>query len=129
MVDDEKYYETVAREIRENRINDALWTKAIAKSMGDENKTKAVYIQLRVDQLIKEEQEQQFNASRESQIAGASEEAWEEIEEDFKSKRNKEALLQWGKLLGEIIIFVGGVYAIYKWLWPWLRSIRGQIMG
>jgi len=52
-MDDEKYYEIVAQEIRENTIKDALWTKAIAKSMGDENKTKAVYIQLRVEQLIR----------------------------------------------------------------------------
>lgn len=54
-MDDEKYYQVVADEIREGRIKDALWTKAIAKSMGDENKTKAVYIQLRVEQLMQEE--------------------------------------------------------------------------
>jgi len=37
--------------------------------------------------------------------------------------------MQWGKLLGEILVFAIGVFAIYKWLWPWLRSIRGQFMG
>ncbi len=124
-MDDEKYYDIVAQEIRENRINDALWTKAIAKAMGDENKTKAVYIQLRVEQIIREEKE----ASREAQIAGASEQGWDEIESDSMSEHNKKALMQWGKFLGEIIIFAFGVFAIYKWLWPWLRSIRSQIMG
>ncbi|MEW6305094.1 MAG: hypothetical protein AB1705_16590 [Verrucomicrobiota bacterium] len=54
-MDDEKYYQTVADELAGNQINQALWTKAIAKSMGDENKTKAIYIQLRVEQLIQDE--------------------------------------------------------------------------
>lgn len=53
-MDDEAYYQIVSEELSENRINQALWTKAIAKSMGDEPKTKAVYIQLRVQQLMQE---------------------------------------------------------------------------
>ncbi len=124
-MDDEKYYEIVAQEIRENTIKDALWTKAIAKSMGDENKTKAVYIQLRVEQLIREEQ----STSREAQIQAASDQAWDDEESGGLSEHNRQALMQWGKLLGEILVFAIGVFAIYKWLWPWLRSIRGQFMG
>ena len=40
-MDDEKYYQAVADELREGRINDGLWTKALARCQGDENKTKA----------------------------------------------------------------------------------------
>ncbi len=53
-MEDEAYYQIVSDELRDNQINQALWTKAIAKSMGDEPKTKAVYIQLRVQQLMQE---------------------------------------------------------------------------
>ena len=57
-MDDDKYYEQVAEELRENRIQDGLWTKCIAKSQGDDNKTKALYIQMRVEQLMREEARQ-----------------------------------------------------------------------
>ncbi len=53
-MNDEEFYKTVAEELREKRINEALWTKATAKAMGDENKVRAVYIQLRVQQLMQE---------------------------------------------------------------------------
>ncbi|MDA7916413.1 hypothetical protein N9B94_04185 [Verrucomicrobia bacterium] len=123
-MDDEKYYDIVGQELRENRINDALWTKSIAKSMGDENKTKAVYIQLRVDQLIRDEQE----AKQETTPIDASDQAWEEPEESHISRHNKQALMQWGKFLGEVIIFVVGCYAIWKWLIPWVRSMRSNFL-
>lgn len=51
-MDDEKYYQAVADELREGRINDGLWTKALARCQGDENKTKATYIQWRVEQIM-----------------------------------------------------------------------------
>jgi hypothetical protein len=54
-MDDEKYYQAVADELRQNRINDGLWTKALARCQGDENKTKATYIQWRVEQLMQAE--------------------------------------------------------------------------
>jgi hypothetical protein len=57
-MDDDQFYQAVAEELRENRINDALWTKAIARSGGDPNKTKALYIQMRVSQLTQEDHRQ-----------------------------------------------------------------------
>ncbi|HEY1169755.1 MAG TPA: hypothetical protein VGH19_00170 [Verrucomicrobiae bacterium] len=54
-MDDEKYYQAVADELREGRINDGLWTKALARCQGDENKTKATYIQWRVEQIMQAE--------------------------------------------------------------------------
>jgi len=59
-MDDEKYYQAVADELREGRINDGLWTKALARCQGDENKTKATYIQWRVEQLIQVEKKMAY---------------------------------------------------------------------
>ncbi|HSH95191.1 MAG TPA: hypothetical protein VK968_13650, partial [Roseimicrobium sp.] len=54
-MEDERFYQQVADELREGRTREALWTKAIAQSMGDEHKTKALYIRMRVDQLMQED--------------------------------------------------------------------------
>lgn len=61
-MNDEVFYQQVAEELREQRINEALWTKATAKAMGDENKVRAVYIQLRVQQLTHEHWAQRESA-------------------------------------------------------------------
>ena len=130
MENDEKYYEIVAKEIRENRINDAIWTKAIAESGGEENKTKAVYIQLRVRQLMRDEIKTNYDAEPQPQAEAAYEPA-----EDWDDAENYDSgdppwlmqLKEWGGKLLQIVVFVVGCYAIYKWLWPWVRSIKQGI--
>lgn len=73
-MDDEKYYQAVADELREGRINDGLWTKALARCMGDENKTKATYIQWRVEQLMQAERQMGFQPSENTGEGSAEEE-------------------------------------------------------
>ena len=119
-MDDEKYYETVARELRENRINDALWTKAIAKSGGAEDKTKATYIQLRVDQLIKEEQQQAL-----SETAVAEDSGWddgEESEDVFMDDSVKRAIF----MVAKYAFFIVAIWAIWTFLFPWVRSLKAD---
>ena len=48
---EEKLYEIAGAEIATKNVNLGAWTKAFSVALGDEAKTKAVYIQLRVDQL------------------------------------------------------------------------------
>ena len=48
---DKKYYEIAERELKDNIIDKALWSKASTLSKGDEEKTKYQYIQLRVDEI------------------------------------------------------------------------------
>lgn len=129
MENDEKYYEIVAKEIRENRINDAIWTKAIAESGGEENKTKAVYIQLRVKQLMRDDIKTQYNAPAEPEPGQAPTENWDDSEEyDSGDSPLVLQLKAWGGKVGQVVVFVVGLYAIWKWLWPWLRSVK-QGMG
>ncbi len=49
--DDDRFFAVVAKELSVGRKDVALWTKAFAFADGDENKTKALYIRLRVEQL------------------------------------------------------------------------------
>ncbi len=48
---EEQLYEYVAKEINADIRRDGLWVKAVEKSLGDEAKAKALYIQLRVQSL------------------------------------------------------------------------------
>ncbi len=128
MENDEKYYEIIAKEIRENRINDAIWTKAIAESGGEENKTKAVYIQLRVRQLMRDDIQTNYGAEPAQPAYEEPSEDWDDADYDSGDPPWMLQLKEWGGLLLQIVVFVVGCYAIYKWLWPWIRSIR-QGMG
>lgn len=119
-MDDEKYYQVVADELRDNRIKDALWTKAIAKSQGDENKTKATYIQLRVEQLIQKEKRSRIE-QKSSAPANESDgdEAAPESVEDNQMKT--------GMMISQLIIFVIGIVVIWKFLFPWVREMKRQM--
>jgi uncharacterized membrane protein YhaH (DUF805 family) len=59
-VPDEKYYEQAYQEIQSENVREGLWAKALTQSDGDEKKTHAQYIKLRVDAL-KLEAIQQFD--------------------------------------------------------------------
>lgn len=52
LLDDEPFYEEVAKEIESDTMKPGLWTKAFAEADGDDNQAKAIYIRLRVAQLI-----------------------------------------------------------------------------
>tara|TARA_B100001093_G_scaffold348518_1_gene333120 strand:+ start:218 stop:628 length:411 start_codon:yes stop_codon:yes gene_type:complete len=48
----DSFYEKVAEDLANNIQDKGVWTKAFTKAGGDEQKTKALYIQLMVDELI-----------------------------------------------------------------------------
>ena len=68
----DSFYEKVANDI-ENDIQDkGVWAKAFAKADGDENKTKAIYIEFMVEEMILEQemhQEEEKRRIREQQSA------------------------------------------------------------
>jgi hypothetical protein len=51
---EEEFYETASRELAENKLSEAIWAKAFSLSVADEQKAKALYIRLRVEQLERE---------------------------------------------------------------------------
>ena len=50
---EEQFYETASRELAENKLSEAIWAKAFSLAVADEQKAKALYIKLRVEQLEK----------------------------------------------------------------------------
>ena len=50
-MNDEAFYLQAAEEIKSGNMNPALAAKAFAKAEGEENKTRAAYMELRVQQL------------------------------------------------------------------------------
>jgi hypothetical protein len=59
----DKFYDVVARELKEESIVDGLWTRAYSETGGDEAKTRALYIKYRVTQLA-ELAQHQFEAEK-----------------------------------------------------------------
>jgi hypothetical protein len=53
VMNDDEFYDEVAKEIQENRLVPGVWARAFAEANGDENRAKAIYIKLRVTQLTK----------------------------------------------------------------------------
>jgi len=52
-INEDEVYEKVMLEIEEDKKIKSTWAKAFAQSQGDENKAKALYINLRVDECKK----------------------------------------------------------------------------
>ena len=52
--EEHKLYEKIANDLDANNIDKGVWTKAFAKSGGDETKQKALYIELMIDYYMKE---------------------------------------------------------------------------
>lgn len=63
---DDWAYEMVAVELDQNNLDKTQWTRAFAETGGDENKTKALYIQRRVQRIVATEAERirEINAQR-----------------------------------------------------------------
>lgn len=55
-IEDERYYATALREIENGRRRDGLWAKAVAQSMGNENKAQSIYISLVVQAMRDDDQ-------------------------------------------------------------------------
>ena len=51
---EEQIFEQVAREMHSNDIRPGLWAKAFAESNGDPDRTRARYISLRANSIVKE---------------------------------------------------------------------------
>lgn len=67
----DKPYEDALNEITERRVDRGLFARCFAEAMGDENRTKALYIRARADEIRLELKEKAEQASR---LAKAKEE-------------------------------------------------------
>ena len=81
-----KYYEKVSKEIQVGIKNEGVWAKAFTISKGDEQKTKAKYIELMVERKIFESKHEGSIRAREAQKKINDAAIYQKIkeEEDFK---------------------------------------------
>ncbi|MSR43562.1 MAG: hypothetical protein EXS29_00835 [Pedosphaera sp.] len=120
-MDDDQFYQTVAEELRENRINEALWTKSIARSGGDPNKTKALYIQMRVSQLTQEDHRQRVYES-DVQPEPVSDSLWEKIEAKLGPKWTR--VVNYAAKAALVAVLIVVILNAGK-IGPWLRGMIG----
>ena len=64
-INEDDFYEQAWSEVEENKQIKSIWAKAFTQSEGNSEKTKAVYIKLRVDSLKKEAEEKIHLAQKE----------------------------------------------------------------
>lgn len=69
-VNDDAFYDEVAKEIETNKLISGVWVRAFAEADGDENRAKAIYIKRRVAQLSEVERLQRDEAKRATMPAG-----------------------------------------------------------
>ncbi len=96
LMSDERYFDIVADELARNDIQQGLWLKAYSESLGDEAKTKAIYVTYRVmklkeekQQRLREEFEKNQREQREREEA-ARKKAREKFEEEARRKDEEE---------------------------------------
>lgn len=51
---DKEFYDVVAQELLESRIQAGVWTRAFSEAEGDKEKAKAIYIRFRVAELAEQ---------------------------------------------------------------------------
>ncbi len=121
MDSEDQFYQVVAEELRENRINDALWTKAIARSGGDPNKTKALYIQMRVSQIAQEDHRQRVYES-DVQPEPVQDSLWEKVETKLGPKWARVA--NYAAKAAAVVALIVIILNVRK-IGPWLRGLIG----
>lgn len=62
-MNDQRYFDAVAQEQRENKLNEGMWNKAMAASENDRIRARAAYVTFRVEQL-KQLHDQQLKVLR-----------------------------------------------------------------
>ncbi len=96
----DNYYKIVAEELQSKKIEAGLLAQAIAEGNGDKNKARAIYIKLRIDELIR-------------QSAQNDQALIKEIKPETSKYKKEESIIPWaiggmfkGLLIGIIILYL-----------------------
>jgi hypothetical protein len=106
-VNESGLYEQVWKEIEKNQTDIGLWAECFASCEGDENKTKALYINKRLSVIKKEIENQSLETQRTEQ---------EKLEKDFKLsilKGKADSIEEFSKTLKEKPDFFSGILKKY----------------
>ena len=112
-----KYYEKVSKEIQVGIKNEGVWAKAFTISKGDEQKTKAKYIELMVERKIFESKHEGSIRAREAQKKINDAAIYQKIkeEEDFK-KHLEEARKETDEMMQNPMLYITCALISVIWL-------------
>ena len=112
-----KYYEKVSKEIQVGIKNEGVWAKAFTISKGDEQKTKAKYIELMVERKIFESKHEGSIRAREAQkkINDAAIYQKTKEEQDFK-KHLEEARKETEEMMQNPMLYITAALISVIWL-------------
>ncbi len=91
---EEKFYAIAAQELASKQVVVGLMSKAFSDCAGDEKKSMAVYIKLRVAQLTKQHQEQLKEAEKLSREQEIRKKAAERKAAEIKAQEEQEARIK-----------------------------------
>jgi formylglycine-generating enzyme required for sulfatase activity len=96
VMNDDAFYDEVAEEMQGNQLISGVWTRAFAEADGDENRAKAIYIQLRVAKLMEErlDEEKQLTEQKRSEEKQALEDE-AHVKELFDPPKSKKGCGFW----------------------------------
>ena len=89
-MNDKEYYDVVAQEIQSRTLHPGLWARAVAETNDEGTKARALYIRLRVGELVEQEQAERaaaLVATQREQKAKA-----EALAREKQAQREKEKL-------------------------------------
>lgn len=116
-MDDEVFCEAVEDELRQGPLHEALWTRALARAVGDERIARTLYVEWRVQQLkdeaaatARQEQERHHALMEEHKVQ--REAALTQVHERERQK-SKETLTRVISL--SIAVILIACIAIYLW--------------
>ena len=97
-MNEEEIYELISEEIESNSTKKGIWTKAFSESEGDEQKTKALYIKYRFDQI----NEAQTQLEQETIVKDDEEKVTEKkVSNEYKIKLSDRVIKE-EKYLGQV---------------------------
>lgn len=126
-MNDDAFYDEVAKEMQENRMIPGVWTRAFAEADGDENRAKAIYIKRRVAQLAENSKQQHEEAKRLMPAGGGQEKTSPPLVETTTTSASRPPVVRglcvigfFGTVCGIEMVFSESARNIGVWYPPYL---------
>lgn len=87
---EQRYYEVVAEELNRRFLRHGLWARAVAETGGEGDAARALYIRLRVSELVQLEQVEQARVAAQQQQQAAEALAENQLREAEARRRTQE---------------------------------------
>ena len=128
---DDKFYEEVARELESKSLRPGLWTRAVAETGDEGSAAKALYIRLRVSELVQQEQTDRANSQAEARRKVDEQKRAAEAAKPSMPWYDRVANLFFGCICGILVVIlsVGSVAMLVEMSEAQGSEIAGDLVG